>query len=39
MEIMAYMGGVLGLIAFIRVEHLIRTLRKAGTLSPDFDEE
>ena len=34
-----YVFGVLGLVAFIRLEKLIKTLKKKGILEEDYKEE
>jgi hypothetical protein len=39
MEIIAYMFGILGLVAFVRVEHLIRTLKTKGVLETSYNDE
>ncbi len=39
MEFLAFIGGVLGIIAFVRVEKLTKTLKEKGILEPDYKEE
>ena len=39
MEYMAFVFGILGLVAFIRVEKLVKTLKKQGVLDQDYKEE
>ena len=37
--VIGYVFGILGLVAFIRVEKLIKTLKAQGTLNQDYKEE
>ena len=39
MEYAALVFGVLGLVAFVRVEKLVRTLKENGVLDQNYKEE
>lgn len=39
MEYAAFVFGVFGLIAFVRVEKLVKTLKEQGVLDEDYKEE
>lgn len=39
MEYAAFVFGIFGLIAFVRVEKLVRTLKEQGVLDKDYVEE
>lgn len=39
MEYAAFVFGILGLVAFVRVEKLVKTLKEQGVLSEDYKEE
>ncbi len=39
MEYAAFVFGILGLVAFVRVEKLVKTLKQKGVLEPDYKEE
>ena len=39
MEVLGMVGFVFGLIAFVRIEKLIRTLKEKGVLEKDYKEE
>lgn len=39
MEVIAFGFGVFGLIAFVRVEKLIKTLKQQGVLEQDYTKE
>ena len=39
MEVMGILGFVFGLIAFVRVEKLTKTLKEKKILEPDYKEE
>ena len=39
MEYAAFVFGVFGFIAFVRVEKLVKTLREQGVLDEDYKEE
>jgi len=39
MEYAAFVFGILGLVAFVRVEKLVKTLKEKGVLEPDYKEE
>jgi hypothetical protein len=39
MEYAAFVFGILGLVAFVRVEKLVKTLKEQGILDKDYKEE
>jgi hypothetical protein len=39
MEYAAFVFGILGLVAFVRVEKLVKTLKEQGVLDQDYKEE
>ncbi len=39
MEALGILGFVFGLIAFVRVERLVKTLKEKGVLEEDYKEE
>jgi hypothetical protein len=39
MEALGILGFVFGLIAFVRVEKLVKTLKEKGVLEEDYKEE
>lgn len=39
MEYAAFVFGILGLVAFVRIEKLIKTLKQKGILEEDYKEE
>ena len=39
MEYASFVFGIFGLIAFVRVEKLVRTLKEQGVLDKDYVEE
>lgn len=39
MEYAAFVFGILGLVAFVRVEKLVKTLKEQGVLGEDYKEE
>lgn len=39
MEYAAFIFGILGLVAFVRVEKLVKTLKEKGVLDEDYKEE
>ena len=39
MEYAAFVFGIFGLIAFVRVEKLVKTLKEQGVLDQDYKEE
>lgn len=39
MEYAALVFGILGLVAFVRVEKLVKTLKEQGVLDPDYKDE
>ena len=39
MEYAAFVFGILGLVAFVRVEKLVKTLKEKGILEEDYKEE
>lgn len=39
MEYAAFVFGILGLVAFVRVEKLVKTLKEQGVLSEGYKEE
>ena len=39
MEYAAFVFGILGLVAFVRVEKLVKTLKEKGVLDRDYKEE
>ena len=39
MEALGILGFVFGLIAFVRVEKLVKTLKEKGVLEKDYKEE
>lgn len=39
MEYAAFVFGIFGLIAFVRVEKLVKTLKEQGVLDKDYVEE
>ena len=39
MEYAAFVFGVFGFIAFVRVEKLVKTLKEQGVLDEDYKEE
>ena len=39
MEYIAFVFAILGVIAFVRVEKLVKTLREQGVLDQDYKEE
>jgi hypothetical protein len=39
MEYAAFVFGILGLIAFVRVEKLVKTLKEQGVLDQDYKDE
>jgi len=39
MEYVAFVFGILGVVAFVRVEKLVKTLKEQGVLDPDYTEE
>tara|TARA_R110002094_G_scaffold122336_1_gene117219 strand:+ start:448 stop:594 length:147 start_codon:yes stop_codon:yes gene_type:complete len=39
MEYAAFVFGILGLVAFVRVEKLVKTLKEQGILDKDYVEE
>ncbi len=39
MEYIAFVFGILGLIAFVRVEKLVKTLKEQGVLDQDYKED
>jgi hypothetical protein len=38
MEAMAILGFIFGLVAFVRIEKLVRTLKKKGILEENYKE-
>ena len=38
MEYAAFVFGILGLVAFVRVETLVKTLKKQGVLEQEYKE-
>lgn len=39
MDYLAFAFGILGLVAFVRVEKLVKTLKEQGILGQDYKEE
>ena len=39
MEYASFVFGILGLVAFVRVEYLVKTLKEQGVLDQDYKEE
>lgn len=39
MEYAAFVFGLLGLVAFVRVERLVKTLKEQGVLDQDYQDE
>lgn len=39
MEYAAFVFGLLGLVAFVRVEKLVKTLKEQGVLDEDYQNE
>ena len=39
MEYASFVFGILGLVAFVRVEKLVKTLKEQGVLDRDYKEE
>jgi len=39
MEWLGFVFGILGLVAFVRVEKLVRTLKEKGVLDADYRED
>ena len=39
MEYTAFVGGILGIVAFVRIEKLVKTLKEKGVLGEDYKEE
>ena len=39
MEYIAMVGGLMGLVAFVRIEKLVKTLKEKGVLEADYKEE
>lgn len=39
MEYAAFVFGILGLVAFVRVEKLVKTLKEKGILEEDYKDE
>ena len=39
MEYIAFVFAILGLVAFVRVEKLVKTLKEQGVLDQDYKEE
>jgi hypothetical protein len=39
MEYAAFVFGILGLVAFVRVEKLVKTLKEQGVLQQDYKDE
>ncbi len=39
MEYISLVFGILGVVAFVRLEKLVKTLKANGTLKPDYQEE
>ena len=39
MEYAAFVFGILGLVAFVRVEKLVKTLKEKGVLDQDYKDE
>lgn len=39
MEYAAFVFGILGLVAFVRVEKLVKTLKEKGVLEQDYKDE
>ena len=39
MEILGFIFGMMGIVAFVRLEKLIKTLKKKGVLEKDYKEE
>ena len=39
MEYIGFVFGILGLVAFVRVENLVRTLKKQGVLDQDYNAD
>ena len=39
MEYIGFVFGILGLVAFVRVEKLVKTLKEKGILEEDYKEE
>jgi hypothetical protein len=39
MEYAAFVFGIFGLVAFVRLEKLVKTLKKQGILDEDYKEE
>ena len=39
MDYLAFVFGILGLVAFVRVEKLVKTLKEQGILGQDYKEE
>ena len=39
MEYIGFVFGILGVVAFIRVEKLVKTLKEQGVLKEDYSDE
>jgi len=39
MEYVAFVFGILGLVAFVRVEKLVKTLKEQGVLNQNYKDE
>ena len=39
MEYIGFVFGILGLVAFVRVENLVRTLKRQGVLDQDYNAD
>ena len=39
MEYIALIGGILGIVAFVRIEKLVKTLKGKGVLGEDYKDE
>jgi hypothetical protein len=39
MEIAGFVFGIFGLVAFVRIEKLIKTLKQQGVLDEDYKED
>ena len=39
MEVLGLLGFIFGLVAFVRVEKLVRTLKEQGVLDKDYKDE
>ena len=39
MEYVGFVFGILGLVAFVRVEKLVKTLKEKGVLDEDYKDE